>query len=98
MTVPSPAGGTPAGVPPVLVLVSDGCLACERVPTVLDEVRQRIPSARITVVDITAEGVPQGVPFVGTPTYIIEDRIVSVGNPESNDLVALIEGWCTDAG
>lgn len=98
MSVPSPAGGTPAGVPPVLVLVSDGCPACARVPAIIDDVRRLLPEARLTIVNIANQDLPDGVPFVGTPTYLIEDRIVSMGNPDPEDLAYLIAGWRSRAG
>ncbi|MBI1352340.1 MAG: hypothetical protein GC156_14640 [Actinomycetales bacterium] len=93
MAVASDLGGTPSGVPPVLVLVTPDCPACARVPEIVEGVRRRLPDARVTVLDVSAQDVPDGVPFVGTPTYIVEDRIVSLGNPDPDDLALLIEGW-----
>ena len=93
MTVTSDVGGTPSGVPPVLVLVTAGCSACERVPGIVDDVRRRLPDVQVTVLDVATNDIPDGVPFVGTPTYIVEDRIVSLGNPDPDDLVTILEGW-----
>jgi hypothetical protein len=65
---------------------------------VLAEVRRLSPGAEVTVVDIAAAYLPAGVPFVGTPTYLIEDRIVSLGNPDPQDFVTILEGWRTREG
>lgn len=97
-TLPALAGGTPNGVPPVVVLVTSDCSACERVPGVVAEVRRLRPGVDVTVVDISTEGIPDGVPFVGTPTYLIEEKIVSLGNPDPQDLVTILEGWRTRDG
>ena len=78
-----------------MVLVSGDCPACARAHDVVGEVRRLSPGVRVDVVDIDVEGIPDGVAFVGTPTYLIGDRIVSLGNPDPQDLVALIEGWPT---
>ncbi len=84
--------------PPVMVLVSRDCPACSRARDVVDEARRLSPGVRIDVIDIDAAGIPDGVAFVGTPAYLIGDRIVSLGNPDPQDLVALIEGWPTRDG
>ncbi len=89
----SPTGGVSGETPPVIVLVSRDCPACMRAHEVVAEVRRLSPSVRLDVIDIDAFGIPDGVAFVGTPTYLIGDRIVSLGNPDPQDLVTLIEGW-----
>ncbi len=94
----TPFAGTPTGVPAVVVLVTSDCPACARVPEVLAEVRRLSPGVEVTIVDIAAAHLPDGVPFVGTPTYLIEDRIVSLGNPDPQDLVTILEGWRTRDG
>jgi hypothetical protein len=47
---------------------------------------------RIDLVDGGSGEVPAGVPFVGTPTYVMAGRLISYGNPRSADLLTLIEG------
>lgn len=98
ITLPALGGGTPGGVPPVVVLVTADCPACERVPDVVAAVRRLRPGVDVTVVDISTEDIPDGVPFVGTPTYLVEERIVSLGNPDPQDLVTILEGWRTRDG
>jgi hypothetical protein len=63
------------------------------VPGVIAAVRLLSPSVDVTVVDLGVDDLPEGVPYVGTPTYLIGDRIVSLGNPEPRDLVTILEGW-----
>lgn len=94
----APVAGTTAGVPAVVVLVPSDCPACERVPEVVAKVRHLSPGIEVTVVDIAAAYIPDGIPFLGTPTYLIEDRIVSLGNPDPQDLVTIVEGWRTREG
>ena len=50
------------------------------------------PQTRIEVIDVASGQVPVGVPFVGTPSYVMGGRVISYGNPRPVDLLAVIEG------
>jgi hypothetical protein len=82
----------------VTVLVAPGCTACVRVPDVVAEVRRLSPSVEVTVIDLGSADLPEGVPYVGTPAYLIGARIVSLGNPDPLDLVTILEGWPSHDG
>jgi hypothetical protein len=66
------------------VLVSGDCHGCG--------VARALPAVEVDVVDVDLHGVPAHLPFVGTPTYLLDDRVVSLGNPRTEDLVTLIVG------
>lgn len=76
----------------VLVLVSADCPGCDESARVVAEVLRMRPQARIEVIDVASGHVPVGVPFVGTPSYVMGGRVISYGNPRPADLLAVIEG------
>jgi hypothetical protein len=74
------------------VLVSCDCRGCGTARTVAAGVARALPAVEVDVVDVDLHGVPAHLPFVGTPTYLLDDRVVSLGNPRTEDLVTLIVG------
>lgn len=52
----------------------------------------RVPDAVVDIVDVDVDGVPDGLPFVGTPSYFYNYRLVSMGNPEPEELVTIMVG------
>jgi hypothetical protein len=52
-------------------------------------VRRARPSFPVEVVDISERPVPHGI--VGTPTYLLGERVVALGNPELVDLLSLVD-------
>lgn len=76
----------------VLVLVSADCPGCAESRRVVAEVLRMRPQTSIEVLDVASGQVPVGVPFVGTPSYVMDGRVISYGNPRPADLLAVIEG------
>ncbi|MBI1378994.1 MAG: hypothetical protein GC157_16165 [Frankiales bacterium] len=74
------------------VLVSGDCPGCGTARSVAADVARALPAVEVEVVDVDLHGVPSGLAFVGTPTYVLDDRVVSLGNPRAEDLVTLIDG------
>lgn len=76
----------------LVVLVSADCPGCGRAREVADEVRREVPTATVEVVDVDEVGVPAGLPFLGTPSYVYNDRVISLGNPATDELVTILAG------
>lgn len=85
---------TPASGRPVLrVYVSPGCLGCPTAVRIAAAVRRARPAQPVEVIDLAerpAEPLPVGV--VGTPTYLLADHVISMGNPELAELLDLLDG------
>ena len=66
---------------PLRVVVSAGCVACRRARELVDAVRELRPAQPVEVVDLDDRDsvVPAGV--VGTPTFLVGEEIVAMGNP-----------------
>jgi hypothetical protein len=76
---------------PLRIYVSAACLVCDRTSQIFAEVRAQRPAYPVQIVDLDQ---PDAVkpPFVfGTPTYVLGERVVSLGNPTSAALIALLD-------
>lgn len=70
------------------VYVAPGCMTCRTALRIVDAVRRARPAQPIEIIDLADEPeqpLPPGV--VGTPTYLLGDRVISMGNPELPDLL-----------
>jgi hypothetical protein len=79
--------GTPARLA-LRVYVAPGCVGCRRALRIADAVRQARPAQVVEVVDLADQPhapLPPGV--VGAPTYLLGDRIISMGNPDLDQLL-----------
>ncbi len=83
---------------PLRVVVSAGCAACGRAGELIDAVRRLRPSQPIEVIDLDdrAAEIPAGV--VGTPTFLLGEQIVSLGNPTLEVLLATLDATAPPTG
>jgi 2-hydroxychromene-2-carboxylate isomerase len=80
------------GTDPLRVVVSAGCVTCRYALGLVAAVRRLRPRQPVEVIDLDDRGavVPDGV--FGTPTFLLGERIVSLGNPTLEDLLATLDG------
>ena len=80
------------GTAPLRVVVSAGCATCRYTMKLVEAVRRLRPRQPVEVIDLDDPGVrvPDGV--VGTPTFLLGERVVSLGNPTVEDLLATLDG------
>jgi hypothetical protein len=80
------------GAAPLRVVVSAGCATCRYTTRLVDAVRRLRPLQAVEVIDLDDPQamVPDGV--VGTPTFLIGEQVVSLGNPTVEDLLATLDG------
>jgi hypothetical protein len=74
--------------PTLRVYVAPGCVGCRTALRIADAVRQARPLQDVEVIDLADRPdapLPAGV--VGTPTYLLGDRIISMGNPDLGQLL-----------
>lgn len=80
------------------VYVAPDCASCRTALSIVDAVRQARPEQRVDVVDLSTlpeeEPIPPGV--IGTPTYLLDDRVISLGNPELPELLARLAGAASE--
>lgn len=86
---------------PLQVFVTAGCATCRRARELVDAVRRLRPRQPVEVIDLGDRigRLPAGV--VGTPTFRLGERIVSLGNPTLDVLLATLDGvgpWSEQTG
>lgn len=71
----------------LVIYVAQHCPVCRYAFEVADDIRERFPDVDLRVVDLetTTEKVPEHV--FATPTYILDGRVWSLGNPSPAQVV-----------
>ena len=74
--------------PRLEVYVSRQCLNCDEAVRLAEEAAARYPNVVVCVVDLDLIGSPPPDPVVAVPTYLLNGRVVSLGNPYPEELFA----------
>jgi hypothetical protein len=78
------------------IFVAPGCAGCRTALTLAEAVRQARPGRPIEVIDLADQPevpLPPGV--IGTPTYVLDDEVISLGNPELKELLRRLDSAAT---
>jgi len=79
---------------PVLkIFITEHCPGCVEARRIAAEVVQNYPHLGVEVIDLEAPEVSVPEAVFATPTYMLNDRIVSLGNPSP----AEVTQWATEA-
>lgn len=78
------------------VYVARHCFGYEEASRLVGEIKQRLPELQVemTVLDDMAEGDIPDIP--ATPSYFLNDRLLFLGNPRLEELVARIVSLSLD--
>jgi hypothetical protein len=76
------------GAPRLEVYVSSACLNCGEAVRLAEEAATRYPGVVVRVVDLETDQIPPPDPVVAVPTYVLDGRVVSLGNPYPEVLFA----------
>ena len=74
--------------PRLEVYISRECLNCDEAVSLAEEVAARYPHVVVSVIDLDVYGSPPPDPVVAVPTYVLNGRVVSLGNPYPEELFA----------
>ena len=66
------------------VYTSDDCWTCEETERIVSDVVDRFPDVEVDVLDLKSPEKPDEV--FAVPTYLINGRVVSLGNPTREEL------------
>ena len=72
--------------PSLEVYVSRECLNCGEAMRLASEAAERFPGVVVRVIDLDLDGSPPPDPVVAVPTYVLNGRVVSLGNPYPEEL------------
>ena len=76
------------------VYVSTECLNCVEAVTLAEEAAARYPSVSVRVIDLDLDGNPPPDLVVAVPTYVLNGRVISLGNPYPEELFARLHEAC----
>ena len=63
------------------IFVTDDCPGCAEARHIALQVRQEFPHLKVEIVDLTDPRTTVPEEVFATPTYMLDDRVVSLGNP-----------------
>lgn len=66
------------------VYVADGCWGCEESVKIADELRDEFPDVAVDVIDAEPDELPDEV--FAVPTWLLNGRVISLGNPTRQQL------------
>lgn len=72
------------------VYVISGCANCEYARGLASRVADAFPSVHVQVVDLMTLAEPPEAVFAA-PTYVVNGKVVSLGNPDDQELFALLQ-------
>ena len=76
---------------PLRVYISASCMVCDRTCQLVAQVRDRRPTYPVDLVDLDQPEAVKPVFIFGTPTYMLGERIISLGNPALQTLLDLLD-------
>lgn len=70
------------------IFVTPDCFGCEMALQLAESVRSRaLPHIDIRLIDLSAPGVERPPAVFAVPTYLLDGRVLSLGNPEEDWLI-----------
>ncbi|RME74242.1 MAG: hypothetical protein D6784_10360 [Chloroflexi bacterium] len=72
--------------PQLQVFVADHCYSCRESRQIAQQIEQAFPDVAVEVIDVdqTPDRVPDSV--FAVPTFVLDNRVVSLGNPSFADI------------
>jgi len=76
--------------PTLRIYIGKHCWSCEEAVRLADEIRGRLSKLDVELIDLDAEGSVNYDDVFSTPTYVLNGRTISVGNPSPEELFAKV--------
>ncbi len=73
------------------VYVTRRCFGCDEALRLAEAAARRFPALSVRVVDLEREPQARPAGLVAVPTYMLDGRVVSLGNPRQGDLFRQLE-------
>jgi hypothetical protein len=72
----------------LVIYISSHCENCSEARRLADLAAMRYPTLPVRVVDLDMERPPPPDYIVAVPTYVMDGRVIALGNPDSEELMA----------
>jgi glutaredoxin len=83
--------GSNRKAPTLRIYVAEHCWACEEAKRLAEEVGRRFVHVNLELIDMEAEGSRNLDDVFSVPTYVLDGRMLSLGNPRPDELFTQIE-------
>lgn len=71
------------------IFVMPHCYGCDTAAVVAERVSaQQLPNLTVRLIDLSRPGIPRPPAVFAVPTYLLDGRVISLGNPEVEWLLA----------
>lgn len=70
------------------VYISEGCWTCEETRRIVADIQTQFPKVDVALLDTEPDKWPERV--FAVPTYMLDGRIISLGNPDRQHLAAIL--------
>jgi predicted thioredoxin/glutaredoxin len=80
------------------IFVEPGCEGCHRALSLAGAIRDRFPALEVEVVDLSAPEAHRPEYVFAVPTFVLNGRVLSLGNPRPSRLVAAVEAALREGG
>lgn len=77
--------------PTLRIYVAEHCWACEEALRLAGEVSRRFARVNLELIDLCAEGSRNVDDVFSVPTYVLDGRTLSLGNPRPDELFSQLE-------
>ena len=76
--------------PTLRIYVGKHCWSCEEAVRLAEEVKRKFVTLTVELIDLDAEGSVNHDEVFSTPTYVLNGRTISLGNPSPEELFARV--------
>ena len=73
-----------SGMVKLQVFITDDCWTCAESRRIVAEIAPQFPEVTVQLVDVNVVGQPEDI--FAVPTYVLNGRVISLGNPHRADL------------
>ncbi len=70
------------------IYIRTQCTGCAEAHNTANHIQQTYPYLSVEVIDLDNPAVTVPNNVFATPTYVLDDKVVSLGNPDYNDIAA----------
>jgi hypothetical protein len=78
------------------IFVSAHCFGCQEAQRLAKAVADRFRAVSVRLIDLDAEPEARPEHVVAVPTYLLDDTVISLGNPRQGDLFQQVERAIAD--
>lgn len=78
------------------IYIDQACPGCAKALELAGQVREALPKVEVRILDLTHPDIKKPPSVFAVPTYLLDGKTVSLGNPDIHELVAKIEDGITN--